>query len=33
MPWSEDYYPMKNLPPLLRAKAIEIAPGRQTLSD
>lgn len=27
MPWSEDYYPssMKNLPPLVRAKAIEIA--------
>jgi uncharacterized protein YdaT len=27
MPWDERYYPasMKNLPPLVRAKAIEIA--------
>jgi len=27
MPWNEDYFPasMKNLPPLVRAKAIEIA--------
>lgn len=27
MPWSEDRYPvsMKNLPPMVRAKAIEIA--------
>ena len=27
MPWDEDYYPasMKNLPPQVRAKAIEIA--------
>jgi uncharacterized protein YdaT len=27
MPWSESYYPasMRNLPPLVRAKAIEIA--------
>jgi uncharacterized protein YdaT len=27
MPWNEDYYPasMKNLPPKVRAKAIEIA--------
>jgi len=27
MPWSEAYYPvsMKNLPPVVRAKAIEIA--------